>query len=93
MDTPTYPMTIGQLSVHRDVERLPADRLWEANLQPLVWDIRTRCTVEDVWRALGALAERHESLRTNYLFEADGSPRQFLPDTVRVGWKTLRASC
>ena len=78
MDTPTYPMTIGQLSVHRDVERLPADRLWEANLQPLVWDIRTPCTVEDVWQALGALAERHESLRTNYLFEPDGSPRQFL---------------
>ena len=74
----TYPMTIGQLSVHRDVERIPADRLWEANLQPVVWDIRTPCTVEDVWRALGALAERHESLRTNYLFAADGSPRQFI---------------
>jgi hypothetical protein len=71
-------MTIGQLSVHRDVERLPAGRLWEANLQPLVWDIRTECGVEDVWRALGALAERHEALRTNYLFESDGSPRQFL---------------
>ncbi|MEY9890166.1 hypothetical protein ABIA31_003824 [Catenulispora sp. MAP5-51] len=74
----TYPMTIGQLSVHRDVERLPGDRLWEANLQPVVWDIRQECTAEDVWRALGALAERHESLRTNYVFEADGSPRQFL---------------
>jgi hypothetical protein len=71
-------MTIGQLSVHRDVERLPPDRLWEANLQPVVWDIRQECTVEQVWQALGALAERHESLRTNYLFEADGSPRQFL---------------
>lgn len=78
MDTTTYPMTIGQLSVHRDVERLPAGRLWEGNLQPLVWDIRTRCTVEDVWQAIGALAERHESLRTNYSFEADGSPRQFI---------------
>jgi hypothetical protein len=74
-------MTIGQLSVHRDVERLPADRLWEANLQPVVWDIRTECTVDDVWRALGALAERHESLRTNYVFEPDGSPRQFLGAT------------
>lgn len=74
----TYPMTIGQLSVHRDVERLPADRLWEANLQPVVWDIRQECTVQDVWRALGAVAERHESLRTNYVFEADGSPRQFI---------------
>ena len=74
----TYPMTIGQLSVHRDVERIPADRLWEANLQPVVWDVRTPCTVEDVWQALGALAERHESLRTNYLFDADGSARQFI---------------
>ena len=74
----TYPMTIGQLSVHRDVEQIAADRLWEANLQPVVWDIRTPCTVQDVWQALGALAERHESLRTNYLFEADGSARQFI---------------
>jgi hypothetical protein len=71
-------MTIGQLSVHRDVERMPPGQQWEANLQPLVWDIRTPCTVEDVWQALGALAERHESLRTNFLFEADGSPRQFI---------------
>lgn len=78
MDRATFPMTIGQLSVHRDVELLPAERLWEGNLQPLVWDIQQQCTVEDVWRALGALAERHESLRTNYLFEVDGAPRQFL---------------
>ena len=78
MGETTYPMTIGQLSVHRDVERMPADRLWEANLQPLVWDVRTECSVEDVWQALGALAERHESLRTNYLIEPDGSPRQFI---------------
>lgn len=78
MNATTYPMTIGQLSVHRDVEQLPPDRLWEANLQPVVWDIRQKCTVEDVWQALGALAERHESLRTNYVFQADGSPRQFL---------------
>ncbi|MBS2538281.1 hypothetical protein KGQ20_36570 [Catenulispora sp. NF23] len=78
MDVTTYPMTIGQLSVHRDVERMPEERLWEANLQPLVWDVKTPCTVDDVWTALTALAGRHESLRTNYVFEADGSPRQFL---------------
>lgn len=78
MDTTTYPMTIGQLSVYRDVERLPPGRLWEANLQPLVWDIPTACTVQDVWDALAALAMRHESLRTNYAIAEDGSPVQFL---------------
>jgi hypothetical protein len=71
-------MTIGQLSVYRDVERMPPERLWEANLQPLVWDIRTECDVEDAWRALGALAMRHESLRTNYVIDESGAPLQFL---------------
>ncbi|MFL6111343.1 MAG: condensation domain-containing protein [Catenulispora sp.] len=78
MDTTTYPMTIGQLSVYRDVERMPQERLWEANLQPLVWDIRTECTVADVWQALAALAMRHESLRTNYAIDDSGAPLQFL---------------
>ncbi|GAA1984609.1 condensation domain-containing protein [Catenulispora subtropica] len=78
MDTTTYPMTIGQLSVYRDVERMPPDRRWEANLQPLVWDIRTACEVEDVWRALGDLAMRHESLRTNYAIDDSGAPLQFI---------------
>ncbi|MBW8804226.1 MAG: hypothetical protein JF587_10280 [Catenulisporales bacterium] len=78
MDTTTYPMTIGQLSVYRDVERLPQEQSWEANLQPLVWDIRTECTVEDVWQALAALAMRHESLRTNYAIDDSGAPLQFL---------------
>jgi hypothetical protein len=78
IETTTYPMTIGQLSVFRDIEEMPAERLWEANLQPQVWDIRQDCTVEDVWTALGALAMRHESLRTNYLVDESGSPRQLL---------------
>jgi hypothetical protein len=71
-------MTIGQLSVYRDVERIPPGRLWEANLQPLVWDIRTPCTVQQVWDALAALAMRHESLRTDYAIGEDGSPLQFI---------------
>ncbi|NUR29984.1 MAG: hypothetical protein HOV83_29735 [Catenulispora sp.] len=78
MDTTTYPMTIGQLSVFRDVQRMPPERLWEANLQPLVWDVRTDCTVEDVWRALGELAMRHESLRTDYAVDESGAPLQFI---------------
>lgn len=73
----TYPLTIGQLSIFRDAEKLPADRLWEANL-PFAWDLRQECSVEDVWTALGALAMRHESLRTNYVLGADGLPRQYL---------------
>ncbi|NUP47969.1 MAG: hypothetical protein HOW97_11745 [Catenulispora sp.] len=70
-------MTIGQLSVYRDIEQMPQDRLWEANLQPLVWDLRTECTIDGVWAALAALAMRHESLRTNYAVK-DGAALQFI---------------
>ena len=49
----TYPMTIGQLSVYRDVQAMPEDRLWEANLVPFVWDLRQKCTAEQVWDAIG----------------------------------------
>jgi Condensation domain len=73
----TYSMTIGQLSVYRDTQELPADKIWDSNL-PYLWDLRQECTVEDVWAALGALAMRHESLRTNYLVDASGDPRQYL---------------
>jgi Condensation domain len=74
----TYPMTIGQLSVYRDIEdNIPVERRWEANL-PFVWDLRQESTVEEVWTALAALAMRHESLRTNYLVDESGALRQYL---------------
>lgn len=72
----TYPATVGQLSVWRDIERFPPDRLWEANLS-FVWDLPSGdWTEEQIWAALGAVAMRHASMRTTYVIDADGFPRQ-----------------
>jgi hypothetical protein len=81
----TYSMTIGQLAEYRDTSALPADHAWESNLS-FVWDLRQECTVDQVWATFGALAMRHESLRTAYLVDSSGEPRQYLvaddPQTV-----------
>ncbi|MET7426415.1 condensation domain-containing protein [Dactylosporangium sp. NPDC005555] len=72
----TYPATVGQLSVWREIERLPADRLWEANLSS-VWDLpEGDWSEERIWSALGAAAMRHASMRTVYVLDEDGFPRQ-----------------
>jgi Condensation domain len=73
----TYSMTIGQLAEYRDTLALPADHAWESNLS-FVWDLRQECTVDQVWATFGALAMRHESLRTAYLVDSSGEPRQYL---------------
>ena len=72
----TYPATVGQLSVWRDIERFPPDRLWEANLS-FVWDLpEGTWSEEQVWSALGAVAMRHASMRTTYVVDDEGFPRQ-----------------
>jgi hypothetical protein len=71
---------MGQLSVWRDIEKIPLERAWEANLV-FSWDIAGEHPVDAVWQALGALASRHESLRTTYLVDENGDPRQCIgPD-------------
>jgi hypothetical protein len=74
----TYPATVGQLSVWRDIEKMPPDRLWKANLT-FVWDLPADPPVEPeaVWRALARLAMRHGSLRTRYVVDGP-MPRQWL---------------
>ncbi|MFG2044254.1 condensation domain-containing protein [Dactylosporangium sp. NPDC048998] len=77
----TYPATVGQLSVWRDIEKMPAGRTWEANLT-FVWDLPPDAPAEeaDVWRALARLALRHGSLRTRYVVDDARMPRQWLSD-------------
>ncbi|WP_020519781.1 condensation domain-containing protein [Catelliglobosispora koreensis] len=75
-DDTSYPMTLGQLSVWVDVQKMPPERRWEANLVPFVWDLPPGHTEEEVWDAFTALAMRHESLRTTYLDSGDGEFRQ-----------------
>ena len=77
VDDQTYPATVGQLSLWRDLEKMPIERRWETNL-PFVWDLPSGLSEDDVWAALGSLAMRHESLRTTYLVDAAGHLRQRL---------------
>ncbi|UWP84994.1 condensation domain-containing protein [Dactylosporangium fulvum] len=72
----TFPATVGQLSVWRDIEKMPPERRWEANLV-FVWDLPAGDWAEEqVWDALGALGMRHGSLRTTFDVDAAGFPRQ-----------------
>lgn len=71
VDPPTLvvsrgPLTYGQLSVWRSVADLPPDRATSANLQR-AWPLPAGVTVAGVRRALDALEDRHESLRTGYV--------------------------
>ena len=60
------PLTFGQLSLWRSVERLPPGQLVNTNVG-YVWELPRGCTVEAVLNALDMLQERHESLRTGYV--------------------------
>jgi len=76
----TFPATVGQLSVWRDLDKIPPERRWEANLT-FIWDLPPgHWDAGDVWAALGAIGMRHGSLRTMYVAGADGFPRQRLTD-------------
>ncbi|MER7003919.1 condensation domain-containing protein [Dactylosporangium sp. NPDC000555] len=77
----TYPATVGQLSVWRDIEKMPVGRTWEANLT-FVWDLPADAPPDEpaVWRALARLAMRHGSLRTRFVVDDAGMPRQWLSE-------------
>src|SRR5690349_25070898 len=68
-------MTLGQLSVWRDIEKMPPDRWWEGNLF-FRWAVPDGTSAGQVWSALGALGMRHESLRTTYDVSNLDTPRQ-----------------
>ncbi|WP_422736001.1 condensation domain-containing protein [Micromonospora sp. WMMD729] len=71
----TYPMTLGQLSVWRDIERMQPEKWWEGNLC-FSWSLAEGVTVAQVWRAVGALGMRHASLRTTFDVDDPKDPRQ-----------------
>ena len=60
------PFSFGQLSLWRSIQGIPPE---SCNL-PQLWALPDGTSVASVERALGALEERHESLRTRY--EAEG---------------------
>jgi len=72
------PLTLGQLSVWRDIERMPPDRSWEGNLSTAC-PVPPSISAHGVWAAVRALAERHESLRTVYDLRASGMRQRVLP--------------
>ncbi|WP_283139392.1 condensation domain-containing protein [Rhizohabitans arisaemae] len=61
------PLTFGQLSLWRSIQRLPPE---VCNL-PQIWALPDGASLPSVEQALEALEERHESLRTRY--EPDGA--------------------
>ncbi|GAA3303744.1 hypothetical protein Dvina_13870 [Dactylosporangium vinaceum] len=73
----TYPVTVGQLSVWRELMEIPPERRWEANIQWL-WDLPEGTTEPAVRAALVGLARRHGSLRTRYVDNGAALPRQWL---------------
>jgi Condensation domain len=62
------PVTFGQLSLWRSIEKLPA----EACNLPQIWSLPAGTTTGSVERALETLESRHESLRTRYEENANG---------------------
>ncbi|MGC5334081.1 condensation domain-containing protein [Micromonospora sp. DT62] len=73
------PLTYGQLSTWRSMETFATDRLMEVNVSA-TWDVRG-LTADTVLGALGALARRHESLRTTY-HVVDDQPVQRIHDQL-----------
>ncbi len=61
----TAPLTFGQLSVLRDLDLSGPDEQSDGNL-PLVLDVPSGTSVDEVTAAWARLVERHEALRTVY---------------------------
>jgi hypothetical protein len=76
------PLTFGQLSTWRSIETFADDRLMEVNV-PALWDV-TGLDAPAIDRALHALVQRHESLRTTFHVGADGLPFQRVHPEVPV---------
>ena len=72
----TYPATVGQLSVWRDIERFPPDGCGRPTSPSSGTSRRARWSEEQIWSALGAVAMRHASMRTTYVIDDEGFPRQ-----------------
>jgi hypothetical protein len=73
-----HPMTLGQLSVWRDLEQMRPDQHWEGNLS-FTWPVPPGTPADQVWAVLGSLTSRHESLRTVYRGRAGGMRQWILP--------------
>ena len=82
------PFTFGQLSLWRSITGLPPE---VCNL-PQIWMLPTTATTASVEYALGAIEDRHESLRTRYepngehgLTQAVWEPAAVSLDVVEAG--------
>ncbi|MET0763892.1 MAG: condensation domain-containing protein [Blastococcus sp.] len=69
------PLSFGQLSVWRDIDRLPRARWHEAN-SVLAVDVPPAASCADVRAALHRIAELHPALRTLYHLRDPRSPFQ-----------------
>ncbi|MGY0064549.1 condensation domain-containing protein [Streptomyces sp. LZ34] len=77
------PLSYGQISLWRDIQRLPRDRWHEVNIST-VWELPEGTGAAAVKDALKALAHRHPSLRTTYDLSDPHHPVQLVhePDSL-----------
>lgn len=71
------PLTFGQLSIWRDVERIPPESRHQANIGRVL-PLPPGLSVDGLRDAFAVLRSRHESLRTRYDFADPDVPRQIL---------------
>ncbi|MES4908359.1 MULTISPECIES: condensation domain-containing protein [unclassified Streptomyces] len=76
------PLSFGQISLWRDIQRLPRSRWHEVNISA-VWELPEGTGVAAVKEALKALAHHHPSLRTTYDLSDPENPVQLVhePDS------------
>lgn len=86
------PLTFGQLSLWRAIEKWPMERMKHANTG-LTWSLPAGCTLESVRHSLNVLSERHEGLRTGYVASGHRNVEQvtWAPTDVPVATAELGA--
>ncbi|MDX3229329.1 condensation domain-containing protein [Streptomyces sp. ME19-01-6] len=77
------PLSFGQISLWRDIQKLPRDRWHEVNIST-VWELPEGTGTAAVKDALEALTHHHPSLRTTYDLSDPGNPVQLVhePDSL-----------
>ena len=75
---PAYPLSSAQERMHYHYQ---LDKVGTAFNLPMVWELQEGADVKRIEEVITLLIERHESFRTEFIFEKDGF-KQVIKDTV-----------